>query len=346
MTRRWGPAALGLLLALPLLAQMPGTGASVCMDPARRTLIYQRRPFLRPVTDLRLAKSGDDAVLTWTVSPEGTYHYIITRGLLQPTFSDAVQVGETDLLTWTDEDALIREVMGVPVDEYYYVWATGELPGKAPLAPKLVYHENLAPPKASQSILKVTVTNADQFSQRPELAVEGRDHNWAMPPNTTTVGTYLYSAENFPSAGGVAGLTVAAQGKVQEYTGTVDHLGYYSGTRRTQTPTGNVTLEASTTRAVPQPAAVRDGNAVSLTWTEPVQDVAGTLVSFELHRTYLGVGAGEPEVLVATGPIATLQAADDIAAIPANDYCFWHLVLVYADGRKTDPGPSTAPLRR
>lgn len=76
-----------------------------------------------PITDLRVTRSGNDAVLTWTYS--GQASFVIQRGTDAP-MTTAVIVAVTRARTWTDTGAILR----ADPREYYNVYAVSKPIGR------------------------------------------------------------------------------------------------------------------------------------------------------------------------------------------------------------------------
>lgn len=302
-----------------------------------------------PSTLLLVTKNvdGTSVDLNWTCDqPTATFQ--VFRGLLGAPFEAHVLVATTDGLTWTDTDAMTRTVLGVAVDEYYYVFGGPEdsawcsVFDNAALAYEYGY-----PPVNKSQIVAVNISNEDQFSSSASLSAPGRDSATKLvnsKPSVTDGKTYLFDAYNLPTKAGVASIAVASVSDFIQYSGTVDHCGYYSGTYETAAA-GDQTLTTTQKRAVPTPVASKVSNTVTLTWVAPDQDVAGTVKSIKVYRDYLGVGDADSTLLTTLGP-AVLTYADDITAVTSNYYVFYTIALEYQDGQVSYHSPSTAAVRR
>lgn len=324
--------AVVLLAALPASAGLPGL--------ARPT---------RPVTDLRCARDGNDVVLTWTTAPTGTYRAIVTRGILQPRFraEKIVAILGPGVTAWRDYGAITRTRLGVLVSEFYRIYA---LPGTAPvaaLAPKTQIDEYQERPRDRQQVLRYDVTNGGQFALAPTTTVLGRDDDWRMPASgTPTAGAFLFDMENNSTPGGAAGRRVLLNGRpLEAYPSTVDHQGYDANAQLFLV-TGDQTTPSSATRGLSAPAITRTDNAIAGALTPPTQDTAGSIEALEVMRTYEGVGAAEPAVLVATLAPEASAFTDDITGVTSGWWVFYQWRIKYINGDRSDLSASSAPIRR
>lgn len=328
--RRIYALLLGAILALPACAGLPS---------------FRRPP--RPVTDLRCVKSGSDVVLTWTTSPSGTYAYLVCRGLLAPEFKQQKVVawitdGST---TWTDVGAITRTILGVPVNEFYMVYAL-PWPGRAPLAHKAFLPEWHGRPRDGQQTIRLDVTNAVQFPGVPKARVLEEGEAGITMATSAGDTAYLLDMLNRPTPGLATGTVWVNANRFEQYPGTVDHAASMAGVLFTPNG-GNQTITTATARTIPTPAlGARTGNRQTVSWTWPTEDTPGAVVQVQLWRSYEGVGDGEDAVLVGTYTSATTQTVDDLSAVPPGWYVFYQLKLVYVDGTTSPYGPSSAPVQR
>lgn len=341
--RRALVAALALTVgAVSLLAA--GTRRPPSQAPAFE------RPVYRPVTDLRCIKSGADVVLNWTTAPDATYRWLVCRGLLAPTFRAekvvAVIPAGTGPQTWTDVGAVTRTVLGLPINEFYRVYALpGTTPGPA-LSARTYREEYTERPRDAQQILRMDVTNGEQFPGSPRARVlnEGREGITSASQSSPT--SYLLDLYNRPKPGPSSGQVWVNGERTEQYPATVDHSATMAGVLFTPAG-GNETIPSSTARTIPTPAiGARVGDAQTVSWTWPTEDTPGSVQQVQLWRSYEGVGNGESSVLVGSYTSATTQATDDLSAVPAGWYVFYMLRLVYVDDTTSVYGPSSAPVQR
>ncbi len=299
----------------------------------------------RPVTTLMLTRAANDVVLNWTTAPSTTYGYIVTRGVLQPEFRAEKIVAITNNLTWTDVGAITRTVLGVPVNEFYRVYAVWRTPPH-PLEPRAWRNEHLAVPRDQSQICLMTVDNGEQFTLSPMARILGRDDTWRMVAARSSSTQFLFDLYNFPTNRPPAGTSLVTQGNPGElYPSTVDHEGFYAGLVAT-VGSADQTLTSLTARSIPAPTVLgRVNQVVTVGWTAPPEDVAGNVTAIQLYRSNQGVGS-DLGTLVGTYSATALQGTDNITAITPDWYCFYAIRLLFADGTTSDFSASSAPLRR
>lgn len=306
----------------------------------------RQRP-VRPVTDLRCVRDGNDVVLNWTTLPTGTYRYIVCRGVMQPLFraEKIVAILPVGTLAWRDYGAITRTVNGVWVNEFYRVYA---LPGLVPppgMAPKTTHNEYRERPRNLQQVLRFDVSNGAQFNIFPVAGVVGRDDSWSIPAARSSSTAFLFDILNLPTPAAVAGGTIWISGEpVEEKPGTWLHAGYYAMVFHVATGSNEIVTSASA-REMEAPAVSRNGNVVTVTTTEPPQDTAGILTGIKWYRSHKGVGGTETMTLLATTPVTTLEIQDDITNVTANWYVFYTYKLAYLGG-DSSWSASSVPVRR
>lgn len=325
-----------LLILLSLLAAVPlWAGFGALARPAR------------PVSDLRCARDASDVVLSWATTPPGTYRTLVCRGVLQPRFRAEVIVAvlPPGVTAWRDYGAITRTRLGVSVNEFYCVYA---LPGAVtppPLQRVAARPEYFEVPRNRSQLILFEPPNGGQFVTAPVLAAPGRDNNWKLPAARSSATAFLFDTENFPTPGGLVGAEALASAEPAEGRPTTWlHTGYYAGALYFPVA-GDQTMTAAIVREISAPAVSRAGQVCTVTCAAPPQDAAGTIISIQWYRSYLGVGDAETLIPMGTTAPSVLEITDDITAVPADWYVFYTYRLLYAAG-SSNCSRSSAPVRR
>ncbi len=311
---------VSLLISAPVLSQLPGLAPSVT-----------------PVTTLTLSKSSNNIVLSWTTSPNGSYDYIVTRGIAHPEYRAEVIIATITIsaTTYTDTNALIRTRQSYNINEFYRVYAVPK--NYKALGFNSIGKEYRHRIKNQSLNVATIVTNGNTIGVYPTSNIA----TMHLPLSMVNTNKYDLDIYNLPRTEGKFNVRLNPQ---EMHHATVMHTAY-DGDIYADVPSadGAYYCEAD---ILPRPSVSKDGNIVEIAWEQIDIPYEGSIKAIRVVRTFIGVGNGEPQVLIATVEPSATSAEDDITSVPQNYYVFYQLQLVYVDNTMSLLSASSDPVRR